>query len=287
MDVALAYADAGVKVDMVNWKRGNCPVWISYPWVMGGKKRLEKLLTVRWMTWFSPCRWGGEDGWRWPRKFLHDTAIGRWIVNQFWSGLGGEVLQANGYDSHPELQKLEPWNSAFWIGSGLNIHNHPRDFFNMVKEGQVGIHIADVERLTERTVHLSDGQELNTDVLVCATGWRKEPSFRSSISALLASASSRLQRRRSSSLPPPTSRRYLCTLASKTSPFSTSNPQKPLSVVPLHDPARALPRPQHRLRRHGVVGQHVELRLGPGAVDRRVPRQPPGPRGRHPGGRHA
>jgi hypothetical protein len=50
---------------------------------MGGK-RLEKLLHVRWMTFFSPCPWGGEDGWQWPRKFLHGTAIGRFIVDKFW-----------------------------------------------------------------------------------------------------------------------------------------------------------------------------------------------------------
>nr|POE74706.1 dimethylaniline monooxygenase [n-oxide-forming] 1 [Quercus suber] len=178
MDVAFAYAETGAEVDMVIRRHGNGPVWISYPWVMGGKKRLEKLLTVRWMTWFSPCPWGGEDGWLWARRFLHGTAIGRFIVNQFWGGLGGEVLQVNGYDSHPELQKLKPWNSAFWIGSGLSIHNYPQDFFQMVKDGKIRVHVSDVERLTARTVHLADGQALKSDLLVCATGWRKDPSIR-------------------------------------------------------------------------------------------------------------
>ncbi|KXT15400.1 hypothetical protein AC579_2214 [Pseudocercospora musae] len=177
MDVAFAYANEGVEVDMVIRPSGNGPVWISYPYVMGGK-RLEKLLHVRWMTWFSPCPWGGEDGWKWPRRFLHGTAIGRFLVDKFWGALGGEVLTANGYDSHPELQKLKPWQPAFWIGSGLSIHNYDRDFFDMVKCGEVRIHIADVERLTDHTVHLTDGTDLEADVLVCSTGWKKEPSVK-------------------------------------------------------------------------------------------------------------
>ena len=178
MDVAYAYAESGCHVDMVIRPNGNGPVWISYPWVMGGKKRLEQLLSVRWMTWFSPCPFGGTDGWQWVRSFLHGTAIGRFIVDQFWGGLGGEVVQVNGYASDPELKKLQPWNSAFWIGSGLSIHNYDQDLFNMVKKGKINVHIADVERLTSGgTVHLSNGTDLKADVLVAATGWKKEPSI--------------------------------------------------------------------------------------------------------------
>ena len=57
-----AYADAGVPdVHIVVRPNGAGPVWISYPWVMGGSKRLESLLSVRWMTWFSPCIFGKFD----------------------------------------------------------------------------------------------------------------------------------------------------------------------------------------------------------------------------------
>jgi cation diffusion facilitator CzcD-associated flavoprotein CzcO len=71
-DVAYAYADHGVEVDLVIRPSGNGPVWISYPYVMGGK-RLEQLLHVRWMQWFSPCPWGDQGGWLGTkiRSFLH------------------------------------------------------------------------------------------------------------------------------------------------------------------------------------------------------------------------
>lgn len=48
----------------------------------------------------------------------------------------------------------------------------------MIKRKEVTIHNADVDRLTDHTVHLTDGTELKADVLVCSTGWRKEPSIR-------------------------------------------------------------------------------------------------------------
>jgi cation diffusion facilitator CzcD-associated flavoprotein CzcO len=178
MDTAYAYAEAGAHVDMVIRKNGNGPCWISYPWVLGGKKRLEKLLSVRFLTWFSPCPFGGVDGWQWVRNFLHGTAVGRFLVDKFWASLGGEVIDVNGYRTDPELGKLQPWNSAFWIGSGLSIHNYDQDLFDMVKKRKINVHLADVEHLTNGTVHLTDGTELKTDVLVCATGWLKDPSIR-------------------------------------------------------------------------------------------------------------
>lgn len=113
-DVAYAYASEGVRVHLVVRENGNGPVWISYPWVLGGKKRLEKLLSVRFLTWFSPCPFGGVDGWQWVRNLLHGTVVGRFLVDKFWASLGGEVVDVNGYKKHPELQKLEPWNSAMW-----------------------------------------------------------------------------------------------------------------------------------------------------------------------------
>jgi hypothetical protein len=177
-DVAWAYVNAGAEVDLVIRPTGNGPVWISYPWVMGGAKRLEKLLHLRWMTWFSPCPWGSEDGFSWPRRFLQGTALGRWVVRQFWGGLQQDVITLNGYDSHPETQKLKPWNDAFWIGSGLSIHNYDSNLWEMIKKGSIRIHIADVDHLTTDTVHLDNGDSFHSDAIICATGWKKEPSIK-------------------------------------------------------------------------------------------------------------
>jgi len=172
-DVAYAYADSGVQVDLVIRPDGQGPVWISHPYVDFGLQ-LEKLLHVRFLTCFSPCPWGGEAGYGGFRNWLHGTKIGRWLVDKFWATLAGGVIAANGYASHAETAKLTPWNSAFWIGSGLSIHNYPKNFFDMIKQGKIRVHIANVDHLTEHEVHLSTGDILKADVVVCATGWKKD-----------------------------------------------------------------------------------------------------------------
>ena len=177
-DIAWAYANAGATVDLIIRPDGNGPIWISNPLVMGGKKRLEKLLHVRFLTWFSPSIFEGADGYLWPRRFLHGTRVGRWIVNKFWATLGADVIEGNGFNKHPETKKLIPWNPAFWIGSGLSIHNYDTSYFAMVKEGKARVHVANVSSLSKGSVHLSTGDELKAAVLVLATGWKKEPSVK-------------------------------------------------------------------------------------------------------------
>jgi hypothetical protein len=75
------------------------------------------------------------------------------------------------YDEHPETRKLKPWHTAFWAGSALSIVNYPTDFMELVRTGRIRVHISDVDRLSDGTLHLSSGQDVRADVIVCATGW--------------------------------------------------------------------------------------------------------------------
>jgi cation diffusion facilitator CzcD-associated flavoprotein CzcO len=173
-DVAYAQVQAGSTVDLVIRDDGHGPVWIAPAFVTPFKKRLDQLLLIRWMTWMAPCPWGSEDGYGGIRGFLHGTFIGRWLVDIFWKVLSADVISANGYDSHPELKKLKPWHSAFWIGSGLSILNYETPLFDLVKEGKIRVHIGQIDHMEEKTVVLADGTRLHADVVVCSTGWKKE-----------------------------------------------------------------------------------------------------------------
>jgi hypothetical protein len=51
--------------------------------------------------------WSGSDD-TWPRRFLHGTAIGRFIVKNFWNKLGGDVVVQSGLNTTAELKKLIP-----------------------------------------------------------------------------------------------------------------------------------------------------------------------------------
>lgn len=134
---------------------------------------MEELLSTRIMTFFSPCPWQGNDGFSLAHGFLHKTAIGRFIVDLFWSIIGAEVVETHGYNEHPELFKLRPWTGPQWTGSGVGIHNYATNFFDLVREGKIRVHQADIDLLDGHRIHLSNGTTLETDVLIAATGWKK------------------------------------------------------------------------------------------------------------------
>ena len=174
-DIAYAFATEGdAQVDLIIRPTGQGPVWLAPPYVTPFKRKLEELLNTRALTWFSPCPWGDEDGFAISRNFLHNTVLGRLIVDNYWNTMSADVIEANGYDDDSQVFKLKPWNASFWTGSGLGINNFDTDFFELVKNGKIRPHIADVEKLDGKTVHLTNGEKLETDVVICATGWKKE-----------------------------------------------------------------------------------------------------------------
>lgn len=177
-DVAYACATRNVSVNLVVRSTGQGPTWMAPPYVTPAKAWLEKLVHRRFLTWLSPCIWGNEDGYSGVRGFLHGTWLGRKIVDAFWWVLSTDANALMGYDKHPETQKLKPRHSAFWTGSGLGILNFDGDFLELVREGNVKVHLADVTELGDGTVSLNDGTELKTDAIVCATGWKARPPLR-------------------------------------------------------------------------------------------------------------
>ena len=177
-DTVYACASAGIAVDWVIRKSGHGPGWMAPPYVTPLKKWLEKLVTTRFLTWFSPCTWGDSDGYGTIRRFFHGTRVGRWMVDCFWAVLANDVVRLNGYDRHLETKRLKPWTSPFWSASSLSILNYPTDFFEHVRNGRISVHIEDIISLSSKTVHLSSGQSLKTDALICSTGWKHRPAIR-------------------------------------------------------------------------------------------------------------
>ncbi|KAH8886561.1 putative dimethylaniline monooxygenase [Thozetella sp. PMI_491] len=177
-DVAYAMVEAGAQVDLVIKPDGTGPVWIAPKFVTPLKQRTDTILNVRFMSWFSPCPWGHEDGFGRVRRFLHNTAFGRMLIRAFWGAMGNDVLTQNNYDSHPELKKLKPWHSVLWTGSGLSILNYNTSLFDMVRNGNIRVHIENIDRLEPGRVVLESGQTITADAMVCSTGWKKESSIK-------------------------------------------------------------------------------------------------------------
>ncbi|KAL8698726.1 MAG: hypothetical protein Q9201_006410 [Fulgogasparrea decipioides] len=177
-DAAYAYASHGISVDWIIRESGHGPVWMAPIHVTPLKKRLDHLVGVRFLTWLSPCVWGANDGFGSLRRYLHNTTIGRWIVDRFWEILAADVIALCGFDKHPETKKLKPWTPAFWIASSLSILNYPGDIYEYVRNGTIKVHVADIDHLSTKKVHLSNGEMLEADALVCSTGWKHRPSIR-------------------------------------------------------------------------------------------------------------
>jgi len=177
-DAVYAYASAGVQVEWVVRESGRGPCWMAPMWVIGGKKWLEALVFTRLMTWLNPTVWGANDGFGPWKRFLHGSFMGRLIVNKFWNLLEQDVLDYNQFDSHPEMKKLKPWSGSFWSGTSLSILNYPTDFYDLVRNGTVRVHIGDITRLSPHQIHLSTGETIEADALHCSTGWKHEPPIK-------------------------------------------------------------------------------------------------------------
>lgn len=174
-DIACAYASAGVQVDWVIRKSGHGPCWMLPNRLTPLKIIPELLLQTRLITWLSPCIW--DDGFVFIRKFFHQHWLGRKIVDAFFKKMQHSAEESNGYDEHPETAKLKPWDDVFFIGTNRGLLNYGVDFFEFVRNGSIRVHIADITHLSHQRVHLSDGNALDADVLICGTGWKDTPQL--------------------------------------------------------------------------------------------------------------
>lgn len=82
------------------------------------------------------------------------------------------------YDTHPKLQLLKPWYPAFFAGPSFSIMNFDQDFLEVVKGDLVDIHIGEIVHLSPGKVHLADGKEFESDVLLAHTGWKHVPPMK-------------------------------------------------------------------------------------------------------------
>jgi hypothetical protein len=174
-DIACAYASAGINVDWVIRESGHGPCWMMPNRLTPLKIIPELLLQTRLVTWLSPCIW--DDGFSCIRNFFHRHWFGRKIVDKFFARIQHSAEVTNDYDGHPETAKLKPWNDIFFIGTNRGLLNYGLDFFEFVRNSTIRVHVADITHLSHKMIHLSNGEALNTDVLICGTGWKDTPQL--------------------------------------------------------------------------------------------------------------
>lgn len=180
-DVVYAHAASGAAV--VHWiirASGHGPCWMAPPRATSRQILVEKLITTRAVTWLNPCIWGPSDGFGYVRRVVNQTPWGQRLMRSYAQGGQAGVEKHNGYATHAELAKLRPWNDIFWIGTGRGLLNYEApDVFELVRQGRIEVHVADVAGLEGRAVRLGDGAVVEgVDALVCSTGWDHRPPVR-------------------------------------------------------------------------------------------------------------
>lgn len=91
--------------------------------------------------------------------------------------MSGWVTGPNKYDSHPDTAKLKPWIPIMWTGPTFSILNYDTDIFEVIKGDNVRVHIGDIDHLSPGKVHLLDGTEFESEVLLSNTGWKHVPAM--------------------------------------------------------------------------------------------------------------
>ncbi|KAI1867387.1 uncharacterized protein JN550_007118 [Neoarthrinium moseri] len=175
-DVCYAAAMAGAQVHMVMRPSGGGPSWVWRPiQIFSFQTSLSRLSLTRLFTWFDPWPFSSSEGVM--KKFLNRSTLGRRVRSWFWNILDYYVCRANGYSSNRAVRLMKPWTSTFWMGNSLSIHNYDTNWFQLVKDGRVVPHIAEISSLDRRSVHLTSGIEVEADIVVACTGWKSIPSI--------------------------------------------------------------------------------------------------------------
>ncbi|KAK8233460.1 hypothetical protein HDK90DRAFT_267984 [Phyllosticta capitalensis] len=179
-DVVWAFANAGVKVQWILRESGHGACWMGPTRMTPFKVLAESLIMTRMVTWLFPCIWGDADGWDGPRNFLQRTERGRAFVKWFAKNVMQHTLEKNTrFEEHEEIEKLRPWYDLWWVATGRGLLNYDSDVYEFIRKGMVNIHVADVDELGDREIHLSNGTSLeNIDAMVCCSGWKHGPTMK-------------------------------------------------------------------------------------------------------------
>ncbi|KAM3421912.1 Dimethylaniline monooxygenase [N-oxide-forming] 2 [Cercospora zeina] len=178
-DSVYKFAAAGKEIDWVISRSGYGPTFMANNLCalpLLGKIWVELLVTTRFISWFSPCSFGGLDGSGWWRWLLHSTRLGRKLVAAFWAQVGHDTLEQAGYFNDPKLEPLLPDSGWFDIATSLGTLNYPTNLLDFVRSGQVTVHRKDISHLSDHTVNLQDGTALPSDAFISSTGWQWRPT---------------------------------------------------------------------------------------------------------------
>lgn len=173
-------ATSGKRVTWIFRKSGHGATYMSLPYVWIGPFYcwIEMVASLRPFSFLSPCVWGNADGFGRLRSLLHESRVGRWIVENVWKKLGSDILEQSGLNKHEKLTVLKPDAEAMWYATGIAILNYPTNFYDLIVSGQVEVLRKDIERLEGgNRIKFTDGTTIETNALLSSNGWKFTPDI--------------------------------------------------------------------------------------------------------------
>ncbi|EXJ87254.1 hypothetical protein A1O3_04213 [Capronia epimyces CBS 606.96] len=167
--------DAGKSVNWIIQRSGHGPAWMTPAAlsVVGFRPQFETFPTRRAFSVLSPCVWAEDGVFAGLRWLLHQTSVGRLLVDMLWFILSHVVLKSLQILPDDLLSNLQPSCGIQWQASSTGTLNYPGgDFYRRVKRANVSIHRQDITSSTEHGLQLGDGTEVRTDAIIHVTGWR-------------------------------------------------------------------------------------------------------------------
>ncbi|KAH7076296.1 hypothetical protein FB567DRAFT_452433 [Paraphoma chrysanthemicola] len=177
-DVAYACAKAGVgNIHWIIRKSGNGPA--SYipadvpikKYGNGNAAFHTSFVSTILASIFTPETW-----WTW---FLYHTILGRAMHKLIWTGLHHDAYSRAKYDRPNDngFGNLKPDGhmGMFWQVASSGV-NQRADFFDTLAE-KVHVYRQDIERVEPNGLVLQNGEQIEADVIVYATGWTRTPPY--------------------------------------------------------------------------------------------------------------
>lgn len=180
-DAVYALATSGKRVTWIIRKSSRGGTWMagSFPQLGPAKVWLEGLLMTRPLSWMGAAPWAEGDGFSGSRWFLHNTKAGRFIMRSFYAQMSGDTIAQNGMLSlgKEKTEILKPDATLQWYGGQAAILHYDKDFYGVLQDTGVEIVHEDISDLSSDGIILSTGGHIQTDAIICATGYKLGPAF--------------------------------------------------------------------------------------------------------------
>jgi dimethylaniline monooxygenase (N-oxide forming) len=174
-DLAYAAATAGKQVSWIIRWRGCGPGGLLPAKGMGPYKNTNEVLYTRLAAVLNPSMWAPQN---WTTRVLHQSRIGRRLVNRIWKNLKASARREAGFkDSYryddSSYQNLQPDTSIFWGNDSSGVNQRP-DFWSIMTGDNIEFFRENITKISGNTI-VMPFDAVCPDVIICTTGW--QPSY--------------------------------------------------------------------------------------------------------------